>query len=272
MIFLLFFWFLGSISHDIKKQKEHKEDRIKVSLKEMPKKVKKQTPIKKAIKTLKVVPPMPKGKQLKKIVKPLIKYKEKKVKKKIDSKPIVKKIKTKLEKPVIEPKTEPIPPVKPYIPLIQKNKENIDKYNSYDWLLDDKSAQENKKKKTVINSKNNIDNSNIKELYGDKFAELNDVQQKYILNNLEIMRRITQEILNRVAKINTIKKIDTNRYNLVEFYLHPNGDMTDFKFLKRSGYYNLDRTTQETIEYAYSRYPRPTQKILIIYKFYYIFK
>jgi TonB family protein len=56
---------------------------------------------------------------------------------------------------------------------------------------------------------------------------------------------------------------------VIEFYLHPNGDMTDFKFLQKSGYYVLDDTTKETIEYAYSRYPRPKEKILIRYNVYY---
>ena len=93
--------------------------------------------------------------------------------------------------------------------------------------------------------------------------------EKYILDNQEVMRRITQQVLNRVARVNLKDNLNVNRSNVVEFYLHPNGDMTDFKFLSTSGYYVLDDTTKETIEYAYSRYPRPTEKTLIRYNVFY---
>ena len=79
------------------------------------------------------------------------------------------------------------------------------------------------------------------------------------------MRRITQEVLNRQARVSNINNINVNRTNIIEFYLHPNGDMTDFKFLEKSGYFILDDITKATIEYAYSKYPRPTEKTLIRY-------
>ena len=83
------------------------------------------------------------------------------------------------------------------------------------------------------------------------------------------MRRITQQVLNRVASVNLRRDININATNVIEFYLHPNGDMSDFRFLKKSGYYVLDDTTQETIEYAYSKYPRPKEKTLIRYNVFY---
>ncbi len=113
---------------------------------------------------------------------------------------------------------------------------------------------------------------NVKELYGAKFAQLSPGEQKYIEDNMETMRKITQEILNRVGRVNIPDNLRVNSINIIEFYLHPNGDMTDFKFLKNSNYYILDDTTRETIEYAYSKYPRPQQKTLIRYKVYYNLK
>ena len=83
------------------------------------------------------------------------------------------------------------------------------------------------------------------------------------------MRRITQQVLNRVARVNLPRDLRVNAYNVVEFKLHPNGDMTDFRFLKQSGYYVLDDTTKETIEYAYSRYPHPQETTLIRYNVFY---
>jgi len=294
LILLLIFWLFGIISPDIKKSVKPKEHKIKVSLKEMPKKVKDLGQIKKIIKQPQnIAPPMPKGKQLKKIEKrvkrkpvkkPYIKYDTKKIKKtavikkkslkretkQIEQVPVVKKRAINLPKPKPKPPKKPkialLPPSKPYISL-PKKEEKI-KYDSYAWLSEDKSVEEVKEDKKRVAKGSNI-NSNIKELYGDEFGKLSPNQQKYILDNQEIMRRITQQILNRVAKVNLRKDLNINRVNVIEFYLHPNGDMSDFKFLKVSGYYILDNTTKETIEYAYSRYPRPKEKTLIRYNVFY---
>jgi len=60
--------------------------------------------------------------------------------------------------------------------------------------------------------------------------------------------------------------------NIVEFTLHPNGDISDLKISNSSGYSSLDENTIETIEYAYKDYPRPKSptkiKIYVYYKLY----
>jgi outer membrane biosynthesis protein TonB len=135
-------------------------------------------------------------------------------------------------------------------------------------MYEDKSSQEAQKKHKQYSQGGNL-SQNIKELYGEEFGKLTPGQQQYILDNQEIMRRITQQILNRVARVNIPRDLRVNRTNVIEFKLHPNGDMTDFRFLKKSGYYVLDDTTKETIEYAYSRYPRTKETTLIRYNVFY---
>jgi len=275
LLFLLLFLLLGTITRDTKEPQKPKENRIKVSLKEMPKKIDSDDVDKKIIeKPEEIAPPMPKGNQLKRIVesiqKPPIKYEPKKIEQQHVKKPPINLEKS--EEPIKKmeptiPKIEPLPPIKPYIEL--KPKEDKSKYNSLEWLSEDKSSQEVKTQKSKSTSKSNINNSNLQELYGDEFGKLTPGQQKYLIDNQEIMRRITQEVLNRVAQVNLTADINVNKTNVVEFYLHPNGDMTDFKFLKNSGYYILDQTTKETIEFAYSRYPRPNEKILVRYNVFY---
>jgi outer membrane biosynthesis protein TonB len=263
---------------EVKKPAKTQEKKIKISLKEMPKLDKKAGEIKKKIKPTTIAPPMPKGSQLKKIVKPPVKYEPKKPVKKPKLNP-----KTKPSKPQPkqkkQPKTEPLPPKKPYVILApnkdinttkKPKKEEVKKPIDplYAMLSQDKSAQEKEEKKKKTYSSSSI-NQNIKELYGDEFGKLSAGQQKYILDNQEIMRRITQQVLTRVARVNLPRDLNVNKTNVIEFYLHPNGDMSDFKFLKKSGYYVLDDTTKETIEYAYSRYPRPTEKTLVRYNVFY---
>jgi outer membrane biosynthesis protein TonB len=212
----------------------------------------------------------------------VLKPKESRIKidlKQIKPKPIKQKKSGKIKKPPPPPKIAPPMPkgkqLKKLVkkPLIKYEEKKITKVKKkekpkYAWLKEDLQDDEvmQKIKKDVPSS--SISN-NLKEAYGDEFGKLTQGQKKYILDNQDIMRRITQQILTRVASVNLMADMNVNKANLIEFYLHPNGDMTDFKFINKSGYYVLDDTTKETIEYAYSRYPRPKEKILIRYIIYY---
>jgi len=272
ILIILIFWILGSMVPE-KQEIKTKENRVKVSLKELPKKYKDSGVTKKKVKPSPIAPPMPKGSQLKKIIKqPPVKYEPAKpVKKPKLNKPK----KSKKPKPKSYPKTEPLASKKTYIELIKPKKDTNttirkkeEKNSLYAMLLQDKSKEEDQQQKKKISAGSSV-GQNIKELYGDEFGKLTPGQQKYILDNQEIMRRITQQILYRVASVNLPRDLNINRTNVIEFYLHPNGDISDFKFLKKSGYYVLDDTTKETIEYAYSKYPRPTEKTLIRYNVFY---
>lgn len=269
LLILLLFWILGSMNVDIKKPIK-KENKIKISLKDMPKKFKNSGTSKNKVKQdPRIAPPMPKGKQLKQLSKKApLKYKPKQT----PITPKLNKPKSTETKIKPKPKIEPMPPQKPFIPLLSENnttkKKKKEKNSLYSMLAEDKFSQERKQTKKTTFSGSKI-NSDVKELYGEEFGKLSEGQQKYILDNQEIMRRITQQVLTRVARVNLPRDLSVNRSNVIEFYLHPNGDMTDFKFLEKSGYYVLDDTTKETIEYAYSRYPRPTEKTLIRYNVYY---
>jgi outer membrane biosynthesis protein TonB len=284
ILLLLLFWILGTLAPEIKPATKPQEKRMKISLKEMPKKYKKSGDTKKQIKQNPfIAPPMPKGSQLKKISKKQpIKHIQKKIIKKSKPKPKYKprpkpkpkkqlkttKIPTKVTKNTHlvqkTPKKEDLNVTK--VTKVQKKKPKTE--DAMAWLWEDKSSEEKEVKQTKFTSGSNI-TSDIKELYGDEFGKLTPGQQKYILDNQEIMRRITQQVLERVARVNLSRDINVNATNVIEFYLYPNGDISDIKFLKKSGHYVLDDTTKETIEYAYSKYPRPTEKTLIRYNVFY---
>jgi outer membrane biosynthesis protein TonB len=273
VIFLLFWILLATANNDINKALKKQERKIKISLKKLPVKQKKSGLTKKKIPQPKVAPPMPKGSQLKKIVKApkQVHYKPKKKPKKQHLNKLKKPPKQK-NKPISK-KTKPIPPKKPYVPLLSAKKQEVKQVehkndSAMAWLYEDKSSEQTKQRKKSRGKNNNI-SQNIKELYGEEFGKLTPGQQQYILDNQEIMRRITQQVLNRVARVNIPRDLHVNTHNIVEFKLHPNGDMTDFRFLSKSGYYVLDDTTKETIEYAYSRYPHPKETTLIRYNVFY---
>lgn len=269
LIFVLIFWILGTISPEIKPPKQE-EEKIKISLKEMPKKEKKSGNFKQKPKPkpTPIAPPMPKGKQLKKVIKkPPVKFEPKKTIKKPKLNKPKQKAQTQKREPT--PKRVTLPPKKPYIPL-QAKKRVQKKKDPLAWMSEDRSQPEQVKPRRV-SSRLGAGGSTreMKELYGSEWGKLTPGQQQYMLDNQEIMRRITQEVLNRVARVNLARDLNVNRTNVIEFYLHPNGDMSDFRFIKKSGYFVLDDTTKETIEYAYSRYPRPKEKILIRYNVFY---
>ncbi|MEA3370067.1 MAG: hypothetical protein U9Q40_01860 [Campylobacterota bacterium] len=276
LVLLLVFWILGTISPDITKEKKPQEKKIKISLKEMPKVDKNSGLTKEKVKPSPIAPPMPKGSQLKEILKqPPVKFEPTKPIKKptLNKKPTP-------PKPKPKPKTAPLPPVKPYIPLLaekrdinatKKIKKEAEPKDSMAWMYEDKSAQEEKQESQRKASGGNI-SQNIKELYGEEFGELTTGQQEYILDNQEIMRRITQQVLTRQARVSNLRGLNVNRSNVIEFNLHPNGDMTDFRFLEKSGYFILDDITKATISYAYSQYPRPKEIIPVRYNVFYHLK
>jgi TonB family protein len=253
---------------EIKEIKPPKEHRIKVSLKERPE-VKKDAAVKnKSRPTEQKL--MPKGKQLKEI--PKERFKKYTPKPPVQRKPPVTKIETKKPEPK-KPKSEPLPPEKPYIPIKEKplvkvdenrteptNKEHEKLYS----MLSKKVQSDTQEESTQTSSKRESKLlSNIKDAYGESFGELSPGEQKYILDNQEIMRRITQQVLNRVGRINIPRDLRVNSSNIVEFYLYPNGDISPIKRLKGSGYTLLDDNAVETVEVAYKEYPHPKVKTKI---------
>ena len=226
LLFLLLYLRLESI--EFSKKVPAAEKKIKISLRELPKKKTKNISTKKRIKPPEIAPLMPKGSQLKKIVKkPPVKYEPKAKPKKTKLNP-----KPKIKKPVVKTKKiKPLPTKKTYIPLVKPKKKK--ETSKMDWLLQDKS-DEIRTEDRVKKFRGASASRDIKKLYGSDFGKLSAGQQKYILDNQEIMRRITQQVLNRQASVSDIENINVNRTNTIEFYLHPNGDMSDFKFLDKS--------------------------------------
>lgn len=110
---------------------------------------------------------------------------------------------------------------------------------------------------------------NISEIYGAEFGQLGTEEQEFILNNLSYIGRITQSYLRYPANAGMLKQ---EGMNVVEFYLHPNGDISDLKIIKPSGFILLDRNSTRTIEIAYKDYPHPKVKTLIRFYISYIMR
>ncbi len=271
LLIILLFILLGYYAPKVEKKEKPQEHRIKVSLKEKPE-VTKSAPVKNKT-TPKKAELMPQGKQLKRIQeKQFIEHTPQPV---VQPQKPVTKIEPKKIEPV-KPKVEPLPSEKPYIPVKEKPVAKADQNTTktmkkenerlYSFLskkvditpVDEKAEQTSKRESKLLN--------NIKDAYGETFGELSPGEQKYILDNQEIMRRITQQVLNRVGRVNIPQDMRVNSSNIVEFYLYPNGDISEIQFIEKSNFYILDDTTRETIEYAYSKYPRPEQKTRIRYK------
>jgi periplasmic protein TonB len=100
----------------------------------------------------------------------------------------------------------------------------------------------------------------IKRLYGDEFESMSTAQQEFIKENLSGIGRITEKHL-RYPDV--AGRLGMQGQSVVEFWLHPNGDISEPKLLDSSGYKVLDKNSIETIEIAYKDYPRPRQKTKI---------
>lgn len=183
----------------------------------------------------------------------------------MQSQPITKAIPPTAEKspPLEEPKRAFVRHIAKTVAEIEHKPLPKKEQGLYDILSKaDGSAQEQPRSTTKLSE-------NIQKLYGDKFNELSAGEQKYILDNQEAMRRITQKVLDRYGRSRIPDNIRTQDTNMIEFYLHPDGSISNLKFLKNSQLSILDDTTKEVIELAYGQYPRPEQKTLIRYRVFY---
>lgn len=108
-------------------------------------------------------------------------------------------------------------------------------------------------------------------LYGEEYNNMTKVQKVYLQKNLKDIGRITQKYLNMPRAAVQLKLYGHHR-NIVEFILHPNGDISNLRITSTSGYSFFDKETLETIEIAYKDYPRPKEptkvKIYVTYSIY----
>jgi len=271
ILLILLFEFLMDLKPE--KLDKPKEQRIKVALKQKPKSSKKSAALDNKQKPIKQAPPMPKGKQLEKLAKqpkqnpPKPTETKKTVQKQAVKKPIPEK-KPEPKKPIVKKVSKKKAPYK-HVEKVQKEDVNITrkppkkKTGLYAALSKKQKPRQHTKRKAKTGTHIGQD---FKEAYGEEFGKLSEGEKKYIIDNQEIMRRITQEQLNRLGPVNIPRNLNVNTMNIIEFYLHPNGDISGLKIINESGYEILDDTSLQTIEYSYHRYPLPQQKTKIRYK------
>jgi outer membrane biosynthesis protein TonB len=260
LVFLLLL-FIEKISPTPPKESQKSESRFKLSLKPKPD-APKEALVKNTIQKETKARPLPKGEQL---TKPTPPPKQTPPQPKSTQKPVEAPQPQQPTPPVAQP-TQP-QPKKAFENHVAKKVATIEKTSPSQGLYDTLSQPDS----TASNSQDSIQtgNESIKKLYGDKFAELSEGEQKYIINNQEQMRRITQGVLNRYGRSRIPDNLRANDTNTIEFYLYPDGHISDIHFIDRSSFNLLDDTTKETIEIAYAKYPRPEQKTYIRYRVFY---
>lgn len=156
--------------------------------------------------------------------------------------------------------TNPLPQETPKTALEQEQekqkKENLTNYPSAEQLELDRNMLDNITKSYL-------------ELYGEEYNSFNAVQKVFLHKNLRDIGRITQRYLRYPSLAVRLRQAGTN---IVEFMLHPNGDITNLILTNSSGSTSLDDNSLETIKIAYKDYPRPEEttkiKIYVNYSLY----
>lgn len=179
--------------------------------------------------------------------------KEVKDDKKAPSKPVKKQAELK-QKPIQQKMPQKIKTAK-----IKKQTQNS-KFPSFDEIGTALEAQQQTKEKEKMQTNQN---RILKELYGSKFESLGKAQKKFLTTNIKSIQSITQRELNYMGYPQVAIRTRQNGANLVEFYLYPNGDISDLKLIKDSGVNSLDAHTIELIKRAYKDYPYPQEKTLV---------
>ncbi len=104
-----------------------------------------------------------------------------------------------------------------------------------------------------------------RKLYKDEYNSFTKAQKEFLRSNLSLIGKITQKYLYLRGYPYIAVKTGQQGRNAVEFYLHPNGDISGLRLIHSSGYEALDQNSIETIKVAFKDYPRPkeTTKIKI---------
>lgn len=108
--------------------------------------------------------------------------------------------------------------------------------------------------------------ANIRKLYHDEYESFTKNQKRFIRDNLDKIAAITQKYLYVRGYPYIAARTKQEGVNIVEFYLHPNGDISGLRIIQSSGYEALDKNSLETVRDAYKDYPWPkeTTKIRIL--------
>ncbi|WP_072681872.1 TonB family protein [Arcobacter sp. LA11] len=175
-------------------------------------------------------------------------------------KKIVKKPKIIIPKPIKKVETRPSftkqVPIKP-----QKKRQTIPKKSLENFLLADPVPLDRRLLDDITKS--------YLKLYGEEYNSFTKVQKVYLQKNLKNIGRITERYLKYPA---IAVRTRQHGMNIVQFNLHPNGNISDLRLSHSSGHSSLDKNTIETIEYAYKDYPRPKTvtkiKIYVSYNLY----
>ena len=101
------------------------------------------------------------------------------------------------------------------------------------------------------------------DLYGDELGDYGLAEIDFIVNNLRDIGRITQYHIDRRGYPREAALLGQSGKNIIEFYLHPNGDISELRVVASSNSIILDNDMQTNIKVAFREYPRPTTKVKI---------
>jgi len=97
----------------------------------------------------------------------------------------------------------------------------------------------------------------IKQFYGSEFNSFTGTQKAFIEKNLGSIYQITQRTLTRNGYPEVAARTQQQGTQLVTFYLHPNGSISQLHYKRRLGFESLDKNTMKIIKIAYKNYPKP---------------
>lgn|GEM_PF-290835 len=117
--------------------------------------------------------------------------------------------------------------------------------------------------------KSRMSDREFRALYKDEFDHYSKNQKRFIRNNLNRIQAITQYHLTRRGYPLFAAQQHMQGVNVVEFYLHPNGDISGLKIIGSSGFGVLDDNSLDTIRAAYKDYPLPKETTKIRFYIHY---
>lgn len=182
-------------------------------------------------------------------------------------------LKKPVAKPKPKPKPQPVPPPPPPSKPVPKKPESPESALAgalgAPAMPQQAKATRSAPPPSIEQINNSMSDREFHALYKDEFDHYTPNQKKFIKSNLNRIQAITQHYLTMRGYPPFAVQQRMQGVNIVEFFLHPNGDITDLKVISSSGFDVLDDNSLDTIRTAYKDYPRPKETTKIRFYIHY---
>lgn len=125
------------------------------------------------------------------------------------------------------------------------------------------SIRKNEKLSPLFKNQPQSVREDINRLYGEAFGDMSKQEQDYVINSYKLNGEVFQYYANRVGYPPIAAHFNQQGAGIVEFYLYPDGSISDIKIVKSSSFSEIDNSIKHIVDLAAKDLKRPPTKVRV---------